>query len=75
MPKIPIVTARKLIRVLEKKQFVHYRTKGSHHIFIHKEDRLIVSVPVHAGHDLGRGITKAILKEADISTDEFLKLL
>lgn len=75
MPKIPVVTARKLIRVLKKKGFIHYRTKGSHHIYIRKEDKLTFSVPVHPGHDLGRGITITILKDAGISPDEFLKLL
>ncbi len=75
MPKLPIVTATKLIKVLKKKGFIHKRTAGSHHIFIRTEDRLRVSVPVHKGRDLGRGITLAILKDAKISPDEFTKLL
>ena len=75
MPKIPIVTARKLIKVLKKKHFILHRTEGSHHIFIQSEGQLTVSVPVHAGHDLGRGITLKIIKEANITPEEFLKLL
>jgi predicted RNA binding protein YcfA (HicA-like mRNA interferase family) len=31
-----------------------------------------VSVPVHKGRDLGRGITLAILKDAEINLDKFL---
>lgn len=75
MPKLPIVSARKLIRVLKKKGFVLDRIKGSHHVFIRKDDQLSLSVPVHPGHDLGRGITITILKDANISLDEFIKLL
>jgi len=33
----------------------------------------MVSVPVHKGKDLGRGITKAILQDADIPIDVLLK--
>jgi predicted RNA binding protein YcfA (HicA-like mRNA interferase family) len=75
MPKVPAVTARKLIKVLKKKGFVLIRTSGSHNIFVHHEKRVSVSVPMHSGRDLGRGITLSILKDADISVDEFLKLL
>ncbi len=75
MPKVPSATARKLIKVLKKKGFILHRTAGSHYIFVHHDKHLSVSVPVHQGHDLGRGITLSILKDADISVDEFLRLL
>lgn len=75
MPKLPIVPARKLIKVLKKKGFTLHRIKGSHHTFIRNTDRLTVTVPVHPGHDLGRGLTITILKDAGISDEEFLKLL
>lgn len=75
MPKIPIVSARKLIKVLKKKGFTLHRIKGSHHTFIRMSDRITVTVPVHPGHDLGRGLTETILKDASISDEEFIKLL
>ena len=75
MPKLPIVKARKLIKVLKKSGFIHDRTKGSHYIFWHPKKKITASVPVHKGHDLGRGITKAILKDAKISDQEFLRLI
>lgn len=75
MPKLPVVTAQKLIKVLKKKGFLLDRTHGSHHIFVRIKDQITVSVPVHKGRDLGRGITKAILDDARISTEEFPKLL
>ena len=75
MPRIPTVSARKLIKVLEKKGFTHYRTSGSHHIYIRRSDQARASVPVHQSKDLGRGITVAILKDAGISQEELLELL
>lgn len=73
MPNIPTVSARKLIKVLQKKGFVLHRVRGSHHVFIRKSDQLSISVPVHAGHDLGRGITHSILRDAEITPEEFLR--
>ncbi len=75
MPKIPIVNGTKLIKVLKKKGFVLNRISGSHHIFIHPSSQITISVPIHQGKTLGRGITLAILKDAGITTEEFLKLL
>lgn len=75
MSKLPVVSAQTLIKVLKKKGFVLVRVHGSHHILAQKKDRLMVSVPVHKGKDLGKGITMAILKDANISIEDFLKLL
>lgn len=75
MPKIPVVSARKLIKVLQKKGFKLHRTRGSHHVYIQSHNQITVSIPVHSGHDLGRGITLAILKDAQITIEEFQQLL
>lgn len=66
MPKIPILNARKLIKILKKDGFRLSRIEGSHSIFYHPIKKVIVSVPVHKGNDLGRGITMSILKDAKI---------
>lgn len=75
MPRIPTISSRKLIKVLKKDGFVQDHIQGSHYIFYHPKKNITVSVPVHKGRDLGRGITQAILKDAKISTKDFLKLL
>ncbi len=75
MPNIPIVNGTKLSRVLKKKGFVLNRIRGSHHIFVHPNQQVTISVPIHKGKTLGKGITLAILKDAGISAEEFLKLL
>ncbi len=75
MPKIPIINGTKLVKILKKKGFVLNRIRGSHHILIHQEKQITVSIPVHKSTTLGRGITLAIIKDAGITTEEFLKLL
>lgn len=75
MPNIPIVNGVKLIKVLRKKGFLLNRIKGSHHILIHPKKQITISVPVHKGKTLGKGITLSIIKDAGITQEEFLKLL
>jgi predicted RNA binding protein YcfA (HicA-like mRNA interferase family) len=75
MPSVPILNGTKLIKALKKSGFVLSRINGSHHILIHNEKRLTVSVPIHKGKTLGKGITLSIIKDAGLSVEEFLKLL
>jgi len=73
VPKYPIINARKLVKILKIYDFVLIHTRGSHHVFRNSKSKKMVSVPVHKGKDLGRGITKAILQDADIPIDVLLK--
>lgn len=75
MPKIPIINGTKLIKVLIKKGFVLNRISGSHHILIHPQKQITISVPVHKGKTLGKGITLAIIKDSQVTIEEFFKLL
>ena len=75
MPKVPVLSALKLIKVLKKQGFEHLRTTGSHYIFIRRKDQLRVTVPVHKGHDLGRGLLLSIIKDMELTPNDFLKLL
>lgn len=75
MPNIPAVSGNKLIKVLIKKGFALNRVNGSHHILVDTKNKITISVPVHQNQSLGRGITLAILKDAGINIEEFLKLL
>ena len=75
MPNIPIVTGQKLIKILLKKGFKLNRVSGSHHILVNQAEHLTVSVPVHKGKTLGKGITLAIIKDSGMSIEEFLKLI
>lgn len=74
MSKLPSLTPRKIIKVLEKKGFVLDRVKGSHHIYYHPETKRRAVVPLHK-KDLPKGTLLEILKQANISKEELRALL
>lgn len=74
MGKLPIVTSKELIRVLEGLGFEVVRQKGSHLRLKHSDGR-VVTVPVHLGQDIGRGLLRKILRDVELSPDEFAVLL
>ncbi len=75
MPKLPVISSRKFIKVLKKAGYTLDHTEGSHFVFYHPVKKIRVSVPVHQGRDLGQGITLTLIKDAKLTRDEFLKLL
>ena len=75
MSKLPILTAKELIKILKKIGFEIVRQKGSHVFLAHEDGRTTV-VPVHPGEDIGRGLLRKIIKEdAKISIQDFQELL
>lgn len=74
MPPLPVLRARQLIRALEAAGFEPVRHKGSHLRMRHPDGR-VVTIPVHAGDDLGRGLLRKILRDADLTVDELINLL
>jgi len=74
LPKISPISPNKLVKILEKEGFKVIRQKGSHVIMINSRKTRIV-IPVHPGKDIKPGLIRAILREAGISREKFLKLL
>lgn len=66
MPKPPVFTAKKIVKILEKNGFVLKRSKGSHRIYRNPITEVSVVVPYHAG-DIPKGTVLTILKDAGIS--------
>jgi len=73
MPKLPNVTAQALIVALEKIDFSMIRQKGSHVRMKHEDDR-VVTIPVHAGKDIGKGLLLKILRDAELSKEDLIDL-
>jgi len=74
LPKIRPLPPQRLIKILEKIGFRIIRQKGSHVIMINDKGTRIV-IPVHPGKDVKPGLIRAIIKEAGLSREEFLKIL
>ncbi|MBU0569873.1 type II toxin-antitoxin system HicA family toxin [Patescibacteria group bacterium] len=73
MPKLPQIKPRNIEKILIEIDFVPRSGKGSHVVFKHSDGRRTV-VPCH-NRPVRVGTLRAILKQAGITTDEFLKLL
>lgn len=69
MGKLPAITPKKLIKILEQKGFVLKRVKGSHHFYFHSDLKKITVVPMH-NKDLPKGTLMAILKQSGIEPED-----
>ena len=75
MAKLPLISAKELIKVLEKVGFKIIRQKGSH-IFLRHNNGKTTVIPNHPGEKLDRGLlNKIIKKDIQISREDFEKLL
>ncbi|PWB81894.1 MAG: hypothetical protein C3F11_13780 [Methylocystaceae bacterium] len=71
---MPNLTAKELVRALERAGFVFQRQKGSHATFRHPETKRTTVVPFHSG-DIKRPLLKMILLQAGLTEDDFVKFL
>ena len=67
------VTAVEVIKVLERVGFSLARQSGSHKIYKNREGRR-VTVPYHAGKILHPKVLKSILRDADLTMEQFEKM-
>mgnify|MGYP001588889803 CR=1 FL=1 len=75
MTPTPVISARKLLRILGRLGFIEIRSRGSHHRFVHPDGRK-TTVPVHRGRDLPRGLLRQIVTtDVGLTMDEFVELL
>jgi predicted RNA binding protein YcfA (HicA-like mRNA interferase family) len=74
MAKLPVLTGKTVINALEKIGFNLVRQKGSHVQMEHENGRL-VTIPVHAGKTIGKGLLRKILRDAELTREEFIALL
>jgi len=72
--RLPRVTGREVLAALRRAGFAVARVKGSHHFLRHSDGRVTV-VPVHAGETIGPGLLAAILRDCELSQQDFRALL
>ncbi|MBI4431289.1 MAG: type II toxin-antitoxin system HicA family toxin [Candidatus Omnitrophica bacterium] len=75
MAKLPVVSAKDLIRALEKDGFVTIRQKGSHVVLQKKTpaETITTVVPYHS--EIAKGTLRSILRKARLTPDQLSKLL
>lgn len=74
MPKLSPVSAKKLVKLLKKQGFEKRRQKGSHLRLVHDDGRK-VTIPMHSGEKVGKGLLRKILRDVNLRPNEFHKLL
>jgi predicted RNA binding protein YcfA (HicA-like mRNA interferase family) len=74
MSKLPILSAKELIKILLKIGFELKRQKGSHKFFQHPDGRTTV-VPDHGNENIDRGLLNKIIKQDLLmSVEEYLEI-
>lgn len=73
MPKLSPIRSKDLIKLLEKLEFQSVRQKGSHIRLVHGDGRK-TTVPLHSGEQLGKGLLRKILRDINLTLEEFEKL-
>ncbi len=73
MGRMPQVSAHDLIRFLKSQGCKEDRQSGSHLTLWHDERKVSVTIPVHTGCDIGRGLAVRILKDAGFSVEDYLR--
>lgn len=71
-PRLPVVSGTEAVRALEKAGFAYVSQRGSH-IKLRRPDGRIAIVPMH--RELAPGTLRSVLRQADLSVDDFAGLL
>lgn len=71
MPKLPVLKPREVIRLLQEFEFVEVRQRGSHKQFRHHDGRS-TTVPFHKGRDISPILLRQIIKDIEMTTEDFL---
>lgn len=74
MPKLPRLTARQIVAVLEKVGFSLARQSGSHMIYKNAAGKR-ATVPFHASKTLHPKVLRCILRDADLTVEQLEQLL
>ena len=73
MTKLPRLSSEKIIKALHRAGFDVIRQHGSHVVLRHGDGRITV-VPTHKGEDIGPGLLRKILRDTELTPEEFQNL-
>ena len=70
--KLSPATSKEVVKIVHHLGFRLIRQSGSHALYRHGDGRW-VTIPMHSG-DLGKGLLRKIIKDLDLSVEEFNEL-
>jgi predicted RNA binding protein YcfA (HicA-like mRNA interferase family) len=71
--KLPRISGMKAVKAFNKSGWSVARQTGSHIIMIKNDYKVILSVPIH--NELDRGTLRKLIKSADLTVEDFVRLL
>lgn len=71
MGTLPVLKPKEVSAILERLGFIEARQKGSHKQYRHPDGRG-TTVPFHAGRDISPILLRQIIKDIDLTAEEFL---
>jgi predicted RNA binding protein YcfA (HicA-like mRNA interferase family) len=74
MTRLPIVKFKTMEAVLFHLGFKITRSKGAHFFYRHSDGRT-TTLPNHQGRDLSRPLIREILREIELTPDQFIKVI
>lgn len=74
MSRLPLVDFRRMEKLLLRLGFERVRQKGGHVFYRHPDGRT-TTLPNHPGKDLSRPLLREILREIELSPDQFIQEL
>lgn len=72
--RLPMLKTRDVAHILAELGFLIVRQKGAHIFFQHSDGRTTL-LSRHGGEDIGRGLLRRILREIEMSPEDFFDYL
>ena len=72
MGRLPVLSSREVIRILNRMGFEEVRQRGSHKQFRHVDGRR-TTVPFHSGRDISPLLLRQIIRDIGSTVEEFLE--
>lgn len=72
MTRFPVFDGKGIVDILKGFSFVIDRQRGNHVFMKHPDGRVTV-VPVHAGETIGPGLFAKILRDVNLTREDFLQ--
>ena len=75
MSRVPSLKAPEVLRALQRGGFLVHHVKGSHHYLRHPDKPGVQVAIFHHRKELPPGTIRRIVRDADLTIEEFLELL
>jgi predicted RNA binding protein YcfA (HicA-like mRNA interferase family) len=72
MSRLPVLSGREVLKALSRLGY-YVRSQGGSHVHLRHSTRPPLTIPMHP--EIARGTLRAIIRDAGLTVEEFLRLL